>query len=102
MDLPGVARFYPDKLFYRAADPETVFPRIATIVDRRLAAGGHVYLFNLLDHQFWNAPWPRLRRRGLTPDRWERFFRERYTVLDRGEVAEIPCWELRPKGVARQ
>ncbi|HYG65720.1 MAG TPA: hypothetical protein VEL74_24260, partial [Thermoanaerobaculia bacterium] len=97
MDLPGVERLYPDKLFYKASDPEAVFPRLAGTLDRRLAAGGRVYLFHLLDRQLWNAPWPRLRRRGLDPERWERFFHERYTVIDRGQVAEMPCWELRPK-----
>ena len=64
---------------------------------RRLADGGRVYLFDILDGRTWNAPWPRLRRKGITPGRLERFFHERYTVLDRREMAEIRCWELRPK-----
>lgn len=97
MELPGVERLYPDKLFYKENDPEAVFPGLANTLDRRFAAGGRVYLFDVLDREFWNAPWPRLRRRGLDPGRWESFFRERYTVIDRGEVAEIPCWELRPR-----
>ena len=96
MDLPGVQRLYPDKIAYRTADSGVVFRRVADTIDRRLAEGGRVYLFDILDGRTWNAPWPRLRRKGITPGRLERFFHERYTVLDRGEIAEIRCWELRP------
>ncbi|HEX5761078.1 MAG TPA: hypothetical protein VF121_17965 [Thermoanaerobaculia bacterium] len=97
MDLPEVWKLYPDKLFYDRDDAEAVFPPLARVLDRRLAGGGRVYLFQVLDGEAWNAPWPRMRPSGLTPERWERFFRDRYTVVDRGEVAEIPCWELLPK-----
>jgi hypothetical protein len=97
MDLPGVARLYPDKPFYTTRHPEAVLPAIAQTLDRRLAAGGRVYLFDILGTRTWNAPWPRLRRHGITPERLQGFFRERYTVLDRGRVAEIPCWELRAR-----
>lgn len=97
MDLPGVARLHPDEVFDRTLGSGRFFPEMAGVVDRHLAAGGRVYLFRILDRRSWNSPWPHLRRHGLDPDRLERFFRERYTVLDRGEMAEIPCWELRPK-----
>lgn len=97
IDLPGVARLYPDQIAYRTADSGMALRRVAETIDRRLAGGGRVYLFDILDGRTWNSPWPRLRRTGITPGRLERFFRERYTVLDRGEMAEMRCWELRPK-----
>ena len=97
MELPGVQRLFPDQIADRTADSGVVLPRVAETIDRRLAEGGRVYLFDVLDGRTWNAPWPLLRRKGFTPGRLERFFRERYTVLDRGEMAEIRCWELRPK-----
>jgi len=96
MKLPGVPHLYPDRLYERDPDPGRFFPRLARAVDSRLAAGGRVYLFGILDGRTWHAPWPILRREGLTEPRLERFFRERYRVADRGEIAEIPCWELLP------
>lgn len=97
MDLPGVPQLYPDQIAYGTPDSGVVFRRVADTIDRRLADAGRVYLFEILDGRTWNAPWPRLRRKGITPARLEGFFYERYTVLDRGEMAEIRCWELRPK-----
>ena len=94
MKLPGVTHLYPDRMYERDPDPARFFPRLAHAVDSRLAAGGRVYLFGILDGRTWHAPWPILRREGLTEPRLETFFRERYRVVDRGEIAEIPCWEL--------
>ncbi len=94
MRLPGVPRFHPDLAYERDPDPGHFFPRMAGLIDSHLAAGGHVYLFGILDGRVWNVPWPVLRRKGLAPPRLEAFFRERYPVIDRGEVAEIRCWEL--------
>jgi hypothetical protein len=96
MNLPGVPHLHPDRMYERDPDPARFFPRLARAVDGRLAAGGRVYLFDILDGRIWHAPWPILRRQGLTEPRLEAFFRERYRVVDRGEIAEIPCWELRP------
>ncbi|HEX9943608.1 MAG TPA: hypothetical protein VGG03_16470 [Thermoanaerobaculia bacterium] len=97
MRLPGVPRLHPDRIYELDPDPGRFFPRLARALDRQLVAGGRVYLFGILDDRSWNAPWPTLRRKGLTPARLEAFFRDRYTVVDRGEMAEIPCWELLPK-----
>jgi len=97
MDLPGVSRLHPDRLYERDPDPGRYFPRLARALDGRLAAGGRVYLFGILDDRSWHAPWPLLRQKGLTPARLTGFFHDRYTVIDRGEMAEIPCWELLPK-----
>jgi hypothetical protein len=94
MKLPGVPRLHPDRLYQR--DPDRFFPRLARAVDGRHAAGGRVYLFGILDGRAWHAPWPVLRREGLMEPRLEAFFRQRYRVVDRGEIAEIPCWELLP------
>jgi hypothetical protein len=94
MKLPGVPRLHPDHLYKR--DPDRFFPRLARAVDSHLAAGGHVYLFGILDGRTWHAPWPVLQREGLTEPALERFFRQRYRVVDRGEIVEIPCWELLP------
>jgi hypothetical protein len=96
MRLPEVAHFYPDLAYERDPDPSRFFPRMAGLIDHRLAAGGRVYLFGILDGRVWNVPWPLLRRKGLTLPRLEAFFRERYPVIDRGEVAGIRCWELQP------
>jgi hypothetical protein len=96
MHLPGVPHLYPDLLYERDPDAGRFFPRLARAVDSRLAVGGRVYLFGILDGRTWHAPWPILRREGLTEPRLQAFFRERYRVVDRGEIAEIPCWELRP------
>ena len=96
MKLPGVPRLHPDHLYLKDPDPGRYFPRLARAVDGRLAAGGRVYLFGILDRRTWDAPWPLLRRDGLTEPRLETFFRQRYRVVDRGEIAEIPCWELLP------
>lgn len=101
MDLPGVERLHLDRLYQRSVEPERVFAAAAGTFDRRLAGGGRVYLFGILDERAWHAPWPILRRQGITRVRLERSFRERYAVLDRGEVAGIPCWELRPKPASR-
>lgn len=95
MDLRGIERLFPDKLLYTAKDHPAAFRRMERTIDRRLAAGGRVYLFEILDERTWNAPWPTLRRRGITPERMERFFRDRWQVVDRGRPAEIRCWELR-------
>jgi hypothetical protein len=94
MKLPGIPKLHPDHLYQRDPDPGRFFPRLARAVDGRLAAGGRVYLFGILDGRTWHAPWPLLRRQGLTGPRLEAFFRRRYRVVDRGEIAEIPCWEL--------
>lgn len=99
MKLPGVPRLHPDHLYVR--EPDRFFPRLARAVDGRLAAGGRVYLFGILDGRTWHSPWPVLRREGLTETRLETFFRQRYRVVDRGEIAEIPCWELLPLEEAR-
>jgi hypothetical protein len=96
MDLPGVERLHLDRLYELSSDPDRVFPQAAAVFDRRLAAGGRVYLFGVLDGRTWHAPWPMLRPKGITRARLEGLFRERYAVLDHGEVAEIHCWELRP------
>lgn len=95
-DLPGLERLHPDRL-HRENGGERFFPELARRLDERLAAGDRVLLFGLLDGRWWNAPWPRLRSEGLSPARFEGFFRQRYEVLERGPVAEIPCWELRPR-----
>jgi hypothetical protein len=94
MDLPGIPRLQPDRLYERDPDPERLFARLAGAIDGHLTAGGRVYLFGILDDRVWHAPWPVLRQKGLTHARLESFFRDRYTVIDRGEVAEIRCWEL--------
>lgn len=94
MKLPGVPRLHPDHLYQR--DPDRFFPHLARAVDGRFAAGGRVYLFGVLDGRTWHAPWPILRREGLTETSLEAFLRQRYRLVDRGEIAEIPCWELMP------
>lgn len=96
MDLPGVTRTHLDRLYARSSDPRQVLPAAARAWDRRLAEGGRVYLFGILDDRDWNAPWPLLRRKGVTREALERQLRERYTVVSLGEVAGIPCWELQP------
>lgn len=100
MDLPGVERLYVDRVFDETNPSGRFFPQVAGAIDHHLSQGGRVYLFSILDGQTWNSPWPHLRRHGLTPGKLERFFRERYEVVERGEMAEIPCWELRPKTAA--
>lgn len=97
LDLPEVPRLALDRAWELRPGQDRFFPGIAGAIDRRLAQGGRVYLFGILDDRSWDAPWPNLRRQGLTPSRLESFFRERYVVADRGEIAEIPCWELLPK-----
>ncbi|HSK78231.1 MAG TPA: hypothetical protein VLQ45_17390 [Thermoanaerobaculia bacterium] len=97
LDLPGVPRLPLDRAYERSPGRDLFFSGVAGAIDRRLAEGGRVYLFGILDDRSWNAPWPGLRRQGLTLERLDSFFRERYTVADRGEIAGIPCWELLPK-----
>jgi hypothetical protein len=96
-DLPGLERLHPDRL-HREIGPQRFFPELARRLDERLAAGGRVLLFGVLDGRSWNAPWPWLRGGGLSPARFEAFLHRRYEVRDLGPVAEIPCWELRPRG----
>lgn len=96
MNLPGVTRTHLDRLYKRSSDPRQVLPAAERAWDRSLAGGGRVYLFGVLDDRDWNAPWPLLRRQGVTREALERQLRERYTVVDLGPVAGIPCWELRP------
>jgi hypothetical protein len=96
MKLPGVARTHLDRLYARSPDPRQVLPAAERIWDRHLAEGGRVYLFGILDDRDWNAPWPALRRKGVIREELERQLRERYSVVDLGEVAGILCWELRP------
>lgn len=97
LNLPGVPRLHPDRLYEQDPDPGRLFQRLAGATDGHLAAGGRVYLFGILDDRTWHAPWPLLRQKGLTPHRLKDFFQDRYTVVYRGEVAEIRCWELLPQ-----
>lgn len=96
MRLPGVTRTHLDRLYARSSDPRQVLPAAERVWDRSLENGGRVYLFGILDDRDWNAPWPALRRKGVTREALERQLRDRYSVVALGEVAGIPCWELRP------
>ncbi len=98
LDLPGVPRLHPDRLYEQDPDPDRLFARLAGAADSHLAVGGRVYLFGILDDRTWHAPWPILRQKGLTQPRLKAFFQDHYAVVDRGEVAGIRCWELLARG----
>jgi hypothetical protein len=91
-----VTRTHLDRLYALSPDPRQVLPTVERTWDKRLADGGRVYLFGILDDRDWNAPWPMLRRKGITRESLEYQIRDRYTVMDLGDLAGIPCWELRP------
>ncbi len=98
-DLPGVPQLKPDLLLQQFPDTAAFFLAMQQQIDAAVARGGRVVVFDILDQDAWDAPWPALERRGITKPVLFGFFTSHYDVQPLGSMAELKAWELRPRNV---
>lgn len=87
----------PDRVFMQNGSVAVVLDMMEREINRVLAAGGKVYVFDILDPDNWHGPWDQIAGRGLTKKRMFDFFAQRYHAEPLGLIAEIPAWNLTRK-----
>lgn len=96
LGLPGVPRLEPDLLLKASANNAAVFAAMTTAIDAAFARGGRVVVFDLLDRDDWNAPWPALYRRGMTKPVLRGFFTRHYRIRRLPDMAGMKAWQVLP------
>jgi hypothetical protein len=85
-----------DRFIKKGRAPAELYGEIQKRGDACLLGGGRAVIFRALDPRDWNAPWPTLLRAGVTKEELRRYLEGHFEIAAIGEIAEIPCWELRP------
>ena len=94
LDIPGVPRLKLDQLLRDTPDDAAYFAAIEQAIDATLAHGGRAIVFDILDPDDWDAPWPFLYAHGMTKTRLFGFLDGHYTVSRIGGIAGLKTWRL--------
>lgn len=95
--LPGVPRLEPDILLRDDPDRAALFAAMQQRIGDAFARGGHVYVFDILDPNAWEAPWPEMYRDHVGKPLLFGFFASHYDIRYLGRMADVKTWELTPK-----
>jgi hypothetical protein len=94
----GATRFNLDiELAAARGDLPRALERLEDQVDAALARGSRVLVFRVIDPADWRGPVLQLALLGATRERLRSHLAARYRIVNVGEVAGFPAWELLPR-----
>ena len=93
-NLSGLRGLKLDLAFEQAPNLTAFFGMLDQAITDTLRDGGRVAVFDVLDGDDWEAPWPNLTAQGLTKDDLYSHLASRFTISRKPGIADLKVWQI--------
>ena len=93
-NLSGLRGLKLDLVFEQAPNLTAFFGMLDQTITDTLRDGGRVVVFDVLDGDDWEAPWPNLTAQGLTKDDLYSHLASRFTISRKPGIAGLKVWQI--------